>query len=245
MSRWPVRSASSTASYSRRASHSQPRSTSTMATAPRTSAMPPMTMPATSAVKPMATSSGRNDGGGMCTPAGGVPRGAGSAPTAGAAGRRRAGHAVVVAHLLAAPVEERDDEDRRRRPTARCRPPTMPKTRKKAPIGGEERREATGRACGCPAGVTGVIRRLPRRVGPAVGEPQDQSTSGTGRRERRARRGISATSAPQSGTTNCSVNSMRLDQSSSIIAAVSAPREAGEQDVGHERHGDARGRSAS
>ena len=39
-----------------------------------------MTMPATRAVNPMATSSGRNDGGGRCTPSGGARRGAGRAP---------------------------------------------------------------------------------------------------------------------------------------------------------------------
>ncbi len=43
-----------------------------------------MTIPATSRVSEIDTSSGRNEGGGMWTPAGGVPAGAGRAPTGAA-----------------------------------------------------------------------------------------------------------------------------------------------------------------
>ncbi len=50
------------------------------ATNPRISAQPPTTSPATSRVIAIATSSGRNEGGGMWTPAGGVPSGARRAP---------------------------------------------------------------------------------------------------------------------------------------------------------------------
>ena len=54
----------------------------TTARKPKISAQPPMTIDATSTVKPIETSSGRNEGGGMWTPAGGVPDGAGRAPAA-------------------------------------------------------------------------------------------------------------------------------------------------------------------
>ncbi len=79
-SRWPVSSARSTATYSRRASRSQPRPVSTTAMAPNRSAQPPTTSPATSRVIAIATSRGRKDGAGMWTPAGGLPSGVGSIP---------------------------------------------------------------------------------------------------------------------------------------------------------------------
>ena len=50
------------------------------ATNPKISAQPPTTSPATRSVIAIATSSGRNEGGGMWTPAGGVPSGAWRGP---------------------------------------------------------------------------------------------------------------------------------------------------------------------
>ncbi len=47
---------------------------------PKIRAQPPTTSPATSSVIDIATSSGRNDGPGMWTPAGGEPSGAGRGP---------------------------------------------------------------------------------------------------------------------------------------------------------------------
>ena len=64
-SRCPVRSASSVAAYSRRESHSQPMAVITTARNPNTRARPPMIIEATSTVKPIETSSGRKEGGGM------------------------------------------------------------------------------------------------------------------------------------------------------------------------------------
>jgi hypothetical protein len=84
MSRCPVSSASSTARYSLRASRNQPSIVITRATSPMTSAQPPTIIPATSIVSAMEIRIGRNEGGGMWTPLGGLPAGAGSAPTVAA-----------------------------------------------------------------------------------------------------------------------------------------------------------------
>ena len=139
-SRCPVRSAATAARYSRTASISQPSSVTESATRARGSAPSRRRSgPATSSVIDIAMSSGRNDGAGMWTPAGGVPWGVGSAPGGGARARaqrlaaggdqrgRRRRQVVVLAQELAAPVEQRDRRGRSRRSSSQRPPITSPK----------------------------------------------------------------------------------------------------------------------
>ena len=93
-----------------------------------------------------------------------------------------------------------------------------------------------------PAGVCGSIRCLPRR---GLGARRRRRNVQTRMRTTRTRMriGSSAMIAPQSGMTNCAVSSRMPVQRSSSIAgrqASSVVRGAGDEDVGHDRHGHAK-----